>query len=140
MMVMNKYVKQYLHRGLIFGGFGPIVMGIVYAIIDASGVDLSLSGIQVLLAIVSTYLIAFVQAGSSVFNQIEHWPIAKSLALHLGSIYAVYAAAYLVNTWIPFEPLVLLIFTGVFLAVYFAVWLTVYLSVKAASKKMSERL
>ena len=137
---MNKYVKQYFHRGLVFGGFGPVILGIVYAILGVSVDGFSVSGGEILLGIISTYAIAFVQAGSSVFNQIEHWPIAKSLALHLGSLYVVYALAYLVNTWIPFEPLVLLIFTAVFLAVYFAIWLTVYFSVKITSKKMSERL
>lgn len=137
---MNKYVKEYLRRGLLFGGFGPVILGIVYAILEGTVDGFSLGGGEVLLGIVSTYVIAFVQAGSSVFNKIEHWPIAKSLALHLGSLYAVYSAAYLINTWIPFEPLVLLIFTAVFLAVYFAVWLTVYFSVKITSKKMSERL
>ena len=137
---MNKYVKQYLHRGLVFGGFGPIILGIVYAILDSTIPDFTVSGGQILLGIASTYAIAFVQAGSSVFNQIEHWPLAKSLAFHLGSLYAVYSAAYLINTWIPFEPTVLLIFTAAFLAVYFAVWLTVYFSVKITSKKMSEKL
>ena len=137
---MNKYVKQYLQRGLAFGGFGPIVLGIVYAILERAVDGFALGGGEVLLGVVSTYMIAFVQAGSSVFNQIEDWPIAKSLAFHLGSLYAVYCAAYLINTWIPFEPIVLLIFTAVFLAVYFAVWLTVYFSVKVTSKKMSERL
>lgn len=124
----------------MFGGFGPIILGIVYAILGATLENFSISGGQILLGIVSTYIIAFVQAGSSVFNQIEHWPIAKSMALHLSSLYVVYCGAYLVNTWIPFEPMVLLIFTGIFLAVYFAVWLTVYISLKATSKKMSEKL
>ena len=137
---MNKYVKQYLQRGLTFGGFGPIILGIVYLILDNSIPDFTVSGGEILLGIISTYVIAFVQAGSSVFNQIEHWPLAKSLAIHLGSLYAVYSAAYLINTWIPFEPIVLLIFTAIFLAVYFSVWLTVYFSVKVTSKKMSKRL
>ena len=137
---MNKYVKQYLQRGLIFGGFGPIILGIVYAILEGGIPEFTISGGEILLGIISTYVIAFVQAGSSVFNQIEHWPLAKSLAIHLGSLYAVYSAAYLINTWIPFEPIVLLIFTAIFLAVYFSVWLTVYFSVKVTSKKMSKRL
>ena len=139
-MKINKYVKEYLHRGLVFGGFGPIILGIVYAILDLTLEDFALGGWQVLLAIISTYVIAFVQAGSSVFNQIEHWPIAKSLGIHLASLYAVYSAAYLVNTWIPFEPVVLLVFTGIFLGVYFVVWGVVYLSVKIAGKKMSAKL
>ena len=92
------------------------------------------------MGIVSGYVIAFVQAGSSVFNQIEGWPLAKSLGIHFASLYAVYCGAYLVNTWIPFEPLVILIFTAIFAAVYFAVWLTVYICVKITSKRLSAKL
>ena len=137
---MNKHLKNFLHRGLTFGGFGPIILGIVFLCIELSGTDLNLSGSDVLLAIVSTYLIAFVQAGASVFNQIEDWPITKSLLCHFSALFAVYSLAYIVNSWIPFEPLVLLIFCLIFALIYFAVWITVYLCVKAHTKKLNSML
>ena len=124
----------------MFGGFGPIVAGIVYAILERTVSNFSLSGTQVLLAISSAYMIAFVQAGASVFNQIEEWPLPKSLLFHFLSLYAVYVIGYLVNTWIPFQAEVVLIFTGIFVAVYFAVWVTVYLIVKATSRQLNEKL
>lgn len=124
----------------MFGGFGPIVAGIVYAILERTVSNFSLSGTQVLLAIASTYMIAFVQAGASVFNQIEEWPLPKSLLCHFLSLYAVYVIGYLINTWIPFLAEVVLIFTGIFVAVYFAVWVTVYLIVKATSRQLNEKL
>lgn len=137
---MNKYLKSFLRRGLVFGGFGPIILGLVFLIIEKCGTPLDLSGGDILLAILSTYLIAFVQAGASVFNQIEAWPIANSLGCHLGSLYLVYVLAYLANSWIPLEPVVILVFTAIFLAVYFAIWLIVFLSVKAVSRKMSRKI
>lgn len=137
---MNTYVKTFLHRGMLFGGFGPIVVGIVYAILQATVADFSLTGGQVLLAIVSTYLLAFVQAGASVFNTIEHWPLAKSLLCHFATLYAAYSLCYLGNTWIPFEPTVLLIFTVIFVGGYFLVWGIVWLCIKAASKKLNKKL
>ena len=137
---MNKHLKNFLHRGLIFGGFGPIILGIIFLCIDLGGTDLNLGGGDVLLAIVSTYLIAFVQAGASVFNQIEEWPITKSLLCHFSSIFAVYSFAYIVNAWIPFEPLVLLIFCLIFALIYFTVWITVYLCVRAHTKRLNSRL
>ena len=33
---MNIYLKRFLQRGLVFGGFGPIIAGIVYYIISLS--------------------------------------------------------------------------------------------------------
>lgn len=137
---MNKYVKEFFHRGLIFGGFGPIILGIIYLIISKNVESFSLSAKEVLLGIVSIYILAFIQAGASVFNQIEEWPIPKSLLFHFLSIYLAYALCYILNSWIPFVPEVLLIFTAIFVVGYFVIWITVYICVNAASKKMNKKL
>ena len=137
---MNKHVKDYLQRGLTFGGFGPIVAGIVFWILHLTGVDVRLNGTEVFIAIISTYVLAFVQAGSSVFNQVEGWPIAKSLAIHFACLYVVYVACYLVNRWIPFAWEVIAIFTGIFISTYLVVWLTVYLIVRNVSKKLNKNI
>lgn len=137
---MKKYVKEFFHRGLMFGGFGPVVVGIIYVILENTLSEFSLTGGQVCLAIVSTYLLAFVQAGASVFNQIEEWHLSKSLLVHLATLYIAYTLCYVVNTWIPFEPTVLLIFTAIFLVVYFIIWIVVYIAVKSTSKKLNAKL
>ena len=137
---MNKYVKSFLHRGLLFAGFGPIVAGIVYFCISLSAEPLSLTGVQMLLAIVSTYLLAFVHAGASVFNQIDEWPLAKSVFWHFASLYLAYVICYLVNTWIPFEWIALAIFTGVFVGIYLVVWLVVFVSIKLTEKRLNKKL
>lgn len=137
---MNKYFKEFLHRGLVFGGFGPIILGIIFFVLSETLNDFSLTGGQILLGIVSTYILAFVQAGASVFNQIEHWPITKSLFFHFGMLYVVYVLCYILNSWIPFEWGVIGIFTAVFVAVYFIVWFTVYFIAKATGKKLNATL
>lgn len=137
---MNKYVKEFFHRGLIFGGFGPIILGIIYVIISKIENNFSLSATEVFIAIISIYLLAFLQAGATVFNQIEHWPLPKSLLCHFSTLYCAYISCYLLNTWIPFKKEVILIFTGIFIVVYFVIWGIVVVSVKAASKKMNKKL
>ena len=137
---MKSYVKSFFHRGMLFGGFGPIVAGIVFFILSLTLENFSLTGTEVFLSIVSTYLLAFIHAGASIFNQIEEWPLAKSLLCHFTSLYFAYVICYLVNAWIPFEPMVLLIFTAIFVVVYFVIWMIVYLSVRASSKKMNQKL
>ena len=137
---MNKYVKTFLHRGLIFSGFGPVIAGIVFGILGAALEDFSLSGFETLLAILSTYVLAFVHAGASVFNQIEHWPIAKSMFFHFFSLYVVYLGCYVVNSWIPFDMTVILIFTGIFAITYFLIWGIVVLAVKSTEKRLNKRL
>lgn len=137
---MYKYLKAFLHRGLIFGGFGPIVVGIVYAILSKTVVGFYLEGTEVLLAILSTYLLAFLQAGATVFNQIEEWQLPKSLLCHFVTLYGAYSVCYILNSWIPFEPMVLLIFSLIFVVVYFVIWIIVYFSVKATCKKINTKL
>ncbi len=137
---MNKYVKEFLHRGFVFGGFGPIILGIIYFVLSKTINNFTLSGSEVLLGIVSIYLLAFIQAGATVFNQIEHWPISKSLLCHLATLYVAYSLCYVANTWIPFEPKMLWIFTIVFMAIYFVVWGIVYVSIKATSKTFNAKL
>ena len=137
---MNRYVKEFFHRGLMFGGFGPIILGIIYLVVSKTVEDFSLSAEEVLLGIVSIYILAFLQAGASVFNQIEHWPLPKSVFFHFTTIYVAYVLCYLLNSWIPFVPEVLLIFTAIFVVGYFVIWITVYICVKAASKKMNTKL
>ena len=137
---MNKYVKEFFHRGLMFSGFGPIILGIVYFILSKTINNFTLSGGEVLSGIISTYLLAFVQAGATVFNQIENWGISKSLLCHLLTLYVAYSLCYVANTWIPFEPKVLLLFTVIFMAFYFIVWGIVYSIVKTTSKNLNAKL
>ena len=137
---MNEYVKNYLLRGLMFGGFGPIIAGIILWLVQLTGAEVVLSGGEVLLAVISMYILAFVQAGSSVFNQIEGWPIAKSMGIHFLSLYVVYVFCYLINAWIPFAWEVIAIFSAIFVAVYLAIWITVYSIVKITSKKLNKNM
>ena len=137
---MNIYVKRFLQRGMAFGGFGPIIAGIIYVVIDASIDNLVLTGVEVCIAIISTYALAFIQAGASVFNQIEHWSVPKSTLFHFGAIYIAYVGCYLINTWIPFEPLVIAIFTGIFAVSYLIIWSIVVITIKLTSKKLNKKL
>lgn len=136
---MNKYLKEFFKRGLIFAGFGPIVLGVVYYIISLT-TDFVLSGFEVLIAIVSIYILAFIQAGSTVFNQIEEWSIFKSLLFHIGTLYLAYLGCYLVNSWIPFDWIVVLIFTIVFVSIFLIIWCTVYFILKSTTKELNQKL
>ncbi len=136
---MNKYLKDFLLRGLMFGGFGPIVVAIVIFVISFFE-SVSLNAADMLVAVVSGYLLAFIQAGSTVFNQIEHWPVLKSVGIHFLTLYLTYSLCYILNNWIPFEPGVLLAFTIIFAVVYAIVYVTVYIIVKNTAKKLNKTI
>ena len=137
---MNKYLKMFFTRGLMFGGFGPIILGIVYFILSDTINEFSLNGGQVLVAIVSTYLLAFIQAGASVINQIEHWSPMKSLLIHMSILCTSYVVCYLANSWITFNLIVVLCFIAIFTLGYLVIWFTVFICIKSASKKLNREL
>ena len=136
----KKHVKNFFLRGLAFGGFGPIIAGIVFLMVSFTVKDFSLSGAEAFTAIISTYLLSFVHAGASVFNQIDSWSIPKSLLAHFSLLYISYILCYVINSWIPFEPMVLLIFTAIFVVTYFIIWFTVYAIIKSTGKKLNKNL
>lgn len=137
---MERPVKEFFHRGLIFGGFGPIVMALIYFILSFSEKKMILSCKEVFIVIISTYILAFVHAGSSVFNQIEEWPIMKSILYHFSALYIAYTLCYLINSWLPFDFKVVLIYTFSFVVLYFVIWLAVLISLKIAGKKLNRKL
>ena len=124
----------------MFGGFGPIVVGIVVLCITYFDGVKEYSALPIFTSIVSTYILAFVQAGATVFNQIEHWSVPKSVFCHFGLLYVVYSLAYIANSWIPFKAEVLGVFTMIFVVGFFLIWGIVYLAVKSTGKKFNEKL
>ena len=133
-------VKEFFLRGLIFGGAGPLVLGIVYLCLHRALEDFSLSGFEVFLGILSTYILAFIHAGSGVFHKIESWSPSKSCLCQMSLLYVSYVLCYVLNDWIPFEPLAIAVFTAIFVVGYGAICLTVYLSIKAYAKRLNRAL
>lgn len=133
-------LKAFLFRGLLFGGSGPMIAGIIYLILDLTLEEFSLGGTDVFTAILSTYLLAFVHAGASVFYQIESWSLGRSVLYHFTLLYASYALCYVVNDWLPFDPLSLGIFTAVFAAIYAVIWLCISVSIRLTVRRLNRRL
>ena len=102
--------------------------------------NFSLSGFEVFLGILSTYILAFIHAGSGVFHKIESWSPSKSCLCQLSLLYASYILCYVLNDWIPFEPLAIAAFTAIFVVGYGVICLTVYLSIKAYAKRLNRAL
>ena len=68
---MKTHLKSFFLRGMLFGGFGPIVAATVYLIHSQIHETLFLSGSEIFIAVLSTYVLAFIHAEVSVFHQIE---------------------------------------------------------------------
>ena len=137
---MNKYVKNFFLRGLIFSGLGPVVYVMVMMILALCNVVTEVSVYQVVISVISTYILAFVAAGSSVVHSIESWSLLKSTLIYGLVLYASYIVCYLLNNWINFNFVSILIFTGIFIGAYLGIWLSIFLSTRAMSKKLNEKL
>ena len=137
---MNKYFKNFIYRGLEFGGLCPIVFVIICLIHENISDEFYISGKEIFWAIISIYALAFVQAGASVFNQIEEWSLLKCTTFHFLTLYLAYMICYIFNRFLPFKAEILILFTIIFVIVYFAVWTVVVVSIKCVSKKMNKRL
>ena len=138
-MKNNKYLKQFLLTGAVFAGFGPIIGGYILWMI-LSPANLTITGGQVFLAAVSTYIIAFVHAGTTVFHKIEHWSPFKAAALQLLCIYTVYMGTYLINRWMPLDWKVVLIATVLFVIAYVIIWAIVFTVTRRITKKLNKKI
>lgn len=135
---MNKYVKEYIHRGLIFSGLGPVTFAIIICIIEACGTKVALSSIDVLKAVLATYVVAFVHAGGSVFPTIEKWSKMKAFFFQGGSTYFVYLFAYLINNWLPLNWMAVGLYTACFWGCFAITWIIVVIATRKSAKKMNE--
>lgn len=136
----NRYLREFLHRGLLFSGFGPVVVGIVYWIVGLTTGDTAIATANQFVAILSSYCLAFLVAGASVFYQIEAWGLAKATLFHMAIVYAAYLTCYLLNNWIAADWRTVGIFSGIFLVGYLAIWGGILISVKATAKKLNTKL
>lgn len=135
---MNDLVKKFMHRGLIFSGFGPLVYGIVMLIIDLCNVEVAASGVEIFKGIISTYLLAFIVSGASVIWKVEKIGLGFSVLIHGSCLYICYLSMYLINGWIKDDLNNVLIFSLIFLVSYLVIWLIIFLVERKRANKFNE--
>ena len=138
--IIKKYYKDFLMRGLTVMGSGPIVLAIIYTILELCGVEVILNGYQVALGIITITVLAFVAAGVTVVYQIEELPLVKATALHGIVLYIAYAVVFLVNGWLKEGYIPFLVFTVIFIVGYFAIWGIIYLVIKKSTEKINVKI
>ena len=133
---MKKIVLEFVRRGLIACGFGPIVLAILYLILNQQAVIETLTVNEVCLGIFSLSVLAFLAGGMNVVYQIERLPLMVAILIHGVVLYITYLATYLLNDWLEWGGTPILVFSGIFILGYFAIWAIIY----AIIKKRTERL
>lgn len=137
---MKNIVKEFFIRGLICGGFGPIVYAVVMFILYLCGVNTNMDGLILFKGIISIYIMAFLIAGSSVIWQVEKLGLAFSIFIHGGVLYLCYLVTYILNGWLAKNGMAFIVFTSVFVVGYLLVWLVIYLIEKTRAKRLNLEL
>jgi len=137
---MKKFVSEFLRRGLIACGLGPIVLAIVYWILQQTAAVETLTVNQVCIGIFSLSALAFIAGGMNVIYQIERLPLMVAILIHGGVLYISYLATYLLNGWLEWGVTPILVFSGIFVFGYFAVWAIIYSIIKRNTEKLNEVL
>ena len=137
---MKKYIANFVQRGLVGAAFGPIVLAVIYACLGASDVVESLPVNEVVIAILSITVMAFIAAGITSVYHVERLPLACAILIHALALYLDYVIVYLINGWIADGAIPFLVFTAIFFAGFALVWLLIYLCIRSKAKKISKAL
>lgn len=137
---MKRNVLDFCRRGLIACGFGPIVLAILYLILQNQGVLQTLTINQVCLGIFSLSALAFIVGGMNAIYQIEQLPLMVAILIHGSVLYISYLGTYLLNGWLEWGVTPILVFSGIFVLGYLAIWAIIYSITKKRTERINEIL
>ena len=137
---MKKYMMEFIRRGMIASGLGPIILAILYLILDNQGVIDALTVKQVSIGIFSLFALAFIAGGMNVVYQIERLPLMTAIFIHGMVLYVSYLATYLTNEWLEWGTKPILVFTAFFVIGYLLVWLIIYSVTKRNTDELNKKL
>lgn len=137
---MKKFICDFVHRGLIACGFGPIILAMVYMFIQADGTIPTLPVNEVVLGILTSALLAFIAGGINAIYKIERLPLILAIFIHGTILYMDYVVIYLVNDWMKAEFVPLIVFTICFFAGFAIIWAMIYLHIKKSADRLNQKL
>lgn len=137
---MKKNILEFVRRGLVACGFGPVVLAIVYLILQYQGAIETLTVTQVCQGIFSLAALAFLAGGMNVIYQVEQLPLMIAILIHGGVLYISYLATYLINGWLEWGLTPILVFTAIFVLSYLIIWAVIYSISKRRTKRLNEML
>ena len=137
---MKKYIFEFIRRGLIASSFGPIVLAILYLILQNQAAVETLTVKEVCLGIFSLSALAFIAGGMNVIYQIERLPLMLAIFAHGVVLYLAYLATYLVNGWLAGGIIPLVVFTAIFIVGYLVIWGIIYSIVRKNTARVNQML
>ena len=137
---MRKYVSEFIRRGLVACGFGPLVLAILYLILHHNGVVESLTVNQVCTGIFSLSALAFIAGGMNVIYQLEKLGLLVAILIHGMVLYLSYLGTYLLNGWLKWGVTPILVFSAIFVLGYLVIWAIIYSIIRRKTAKLNAML
>ncbi len=137
---MRRFVVDFLRRGIIACGFGPIVLAIIYLLLQQSATIDTLTVNQVCIGIFSLSALAFIAGGMNAIYQIERMPLMTAILIHGGALYIGYLGTYLLNDWLDWGVIPIVVFSAIFVVGYIVIWAIIYSIIKRYTAKLNEVL
>lgn len=137
---MKKVALEFLRRGVMSCGVGPIILAVLYLILHHNGVVENLSVKELCVGIFSLSALAFVAGGINALYQLERLPLMAAILIHGSVLYVSYLMTYLVNGWLEWGRVPVLVFTGIFVVGYLVIWAVIYFVIKRKTKNLNKML
>jgi hypothetical protein len=137
---MKKFILEFVRRGASACGLGPLVLAVLYLILERQGMVDTLTVGQMCVGIFSLTALAFVAGGMNGIYQIERLPLMAAVSIHGGMLYVAYLLTYLANDWLVWGTAPMLVFTGIFVLGYLGIWTMIYLIIRRKTRKLNEML
>ena len=137
---MRKFVLEFLRRGFVACGMGPIILAILYLILHRTAAVDTLTVNQVCIGIFSITALAFIAGGMNAIYQIERLPLMVAILIHGSVLYISYLGTYLLNDWLDWGVIPIIVFSAIFVVGYVVIWAIIYSIIKRNTKKLNEML
>lgn len=137
---MKKFILDFLRRGFIACGLGPIVLAIPYLILQQTAAVEILTVKEVCIGIFSLTALAFIAGGMNAIYQIEQFPLMIAILLHGTILYISYLVTYLLNDWLEWGAVSIIVFSAIFVIGYLVIWAVIYSIIKRNTAMLNEGL
>ena len=133
---MKAFLKEFVKRGSMFCGGGPLILAIIYMFLPVETVGVS----HIVTEILTSLLLAFIAAGISAIYTVEKIPYPTAGLIQGSVLLADYLTIYLINGWIPVTWQSITMFVTIFVAAFLTISLIIYHSIKVQIEKLNKQI
>jgi branched-subunit amino acid ABC-type transport system permease component len=95
---------------------------------------------QVCVGIFSLTVLAFIAGGMNAIYQVERLPLMTAILIHGGVLYIGYLVTYLLNDWLDFGIIPIIVFSAIFVVGYIVIWAIIYSIIRRTTTNLNKTL